>query len=85
VTELREKIRAFILESFMYGSAPEELEDAASFLETGIVDSTGIMEVVLFLEEEFGIKVEDDEMLPENLDSVDCLCKYLERKGVAAS
>ena len=82
---MRAKIRAFILESFMYGSAPEELEDTASFLETGIIDSTGIMEVVLFLEEEFDIKVEDNEMLPENLDSVDRLCRFLEKKGAAST
>jgi acyl carrier protein len=69
----------------MYGAAPEELDDSVSFLESGIMDSTGIMELVMFLEEEFEIKVQDAEMVPENLDSVNNLVKYLQGKGVSAS
>ncbi len=82
---MREQVREFILENYMYGSAPEELDDEASFLESGIIDSTGAMELILFLEEEFGVKVEDAEMLPENLDSVDKVCAYLEGKGAGDS
>jgi len=81
---VREQIREFVLDAFMYGAAPEELDDAASFLETGIMDSTGIMELVMFLEEELDIKVHDAEMVPENLDSVDNLCQYLGKKGASA-
>lgn len=82
---MRQQVREFILENYMYGSSPEELDDEASFLETGIIDSTGAMELILFLEDEFDVKVEDAEMLPENLDSVNCVCAYLERKGAGAS
>lgn len=78
-------IRSFVLENYMYGAAPEELDDSVSFLESGIMDSTGIMELVMFLEEEFEIKVQDAEMVPENLDSVNNLLKYLHGKGVSAS
>ena len=81
---MRKSVREFILENYLYGAAPEELDDAASFLEEGIIDSTGVMELILFLEEEFDVKVEDTEMVPENLDSVDCICRFLESKGVAS-
>ncbi|NIA15174.1 MAG: acyl carrier protein [Nitrospiraceae bacterium] len=84
IESVREQIREFVLDAFMYGAAPEELDDDASFLETGIMDSTGIMELVMFLEEEFDFKVQDTEMVPENLDSVDNLCQYLSKKGVPA-
>jgi len=56
------------------------LQDGDSFLQQGIIDSTGILEVVFFLEEEFGVKVEDEEMIPENLDSVNNLVAFVERK-----
>lgn len=81
---MKEQIREFVLDTFMYGAAPEELDDGASFLETGIMDSTGIMELVMFLEEEFDIKVQDTEMVPENLDSVGNLCQYLAKKKTPA-
>jgi len=82
---VRERLREFILEDFMFGGSPEQLEDDASLLGTGIIDSTAVMELVAFLEEEFQITVEDKELVPENLDSVNHLCRYLEKKGVAAS
>lgn len=79
--DVRQAIRAFILENYMHGASPSELEDAASFVDTGIIDSTGVMELILFLENELGVKVEDTEILPENLDSVEKICRYLESKG----
>ena len=82
---MKQRIRAFIIDNYMYGSSPDELDDEVSFLEAGIIDSTGVMELILFLEEEFGVHVEDAEMVPDNLDSVNRLCQYLERKGVSAS
>ena len=81
---IRDDVRQFILENFMFGSSPQDLDDSASFLETGIVDSTGIMELIGFLESEFQTKIEDREMIPENLDSIDRVVKYLEGKGVAS-
>ena len=79
---MKEAIRAYILENHMYGQPPEDLDDEASFIETGIIDSTAVMELILFLEDEFDVKVEDEELLPENLDSVDKLCAFLRKKGV---
>ncbi len=82
---MKESIRIFILENYMYGASPDELDDEASFLETGVIDSTGVMELILFLEEEFDIKVEDTELLPDNLDSVNRVCRYLKTKGIKDS
>ena len=76
---MRDKIKAFIVENFLFGKA-DGLEDDTSFLEEGIIDSTGVLELVSFLEEEYGIAVEDEELIPENLDSINNVTKYLERK-----
>ena len=72
-------IRAFIVENFLYGE-DGNLGEKTSFLENGIVDSTGILELIAFLEQTFGIRVEDDEVVPENLDSLANLGAYLEKK-----
>lgn len=77
---IREKIRRYVLESFLFTEDDDALDDADSFLERGIVDSTGIMEVILFVEEEFEVTVRDEEMVPDNLDSVANLVGYVQRK-----
>ena len=74
-----ETVSHFIVENFLFGDA-ESLKEDTSFLEEGIVDSTGILELVFFLEETYGIKVEDDELVPENFDNLSRIVKYLERK-----
>ena len=72
------KIREYIADNFLFGDTAQ-LNATDSFLDRGIIDSTGILEIVLFLEEEFGIKVADHEMLPENLDSIANIVSYVER------
>jgi acyl carrier protein len=79
MSETRDKIRAFIMENFLFGN-DQGLNDDTSFLDEGIIDSTGILELVSFLEEEFDISVEDEEILPENLDSITNVTAYLEKK-----
>ena len=69
----------------MFGQAPAGLDEGASFLDSGIIDSTGVMELVGFLEDRFGITVEDSELTPENLDSIGRVSAYLARKGVTAA
>ncbi|RJP72346.1 MAG: acyl carrier protein [Candidatus Abyssobacteria bacterium SURF_17] len=76
----REKIRAFIMENFVFGLDGAELNDSDSFLDKGIIDSTGVLEVVAFLEETYGFSVADEEVVPENFDSVDNLVVYVEKK-----
>ncbi|MBW1717765.1 MAG: acyl carrier protein [Deltaproteobacteria bacterium] len=79
MSDLRERIRAFVIENFLFGN-DDGLSDESSFLEEGIIDSTGILELVSFLEEEFGITVEDEELIPENLDSINNVVSYLAKK-----
>jgi acyl carrier protein len=80
-TDLATRIRSFIIENFLFGD-DDNLKDDASFLDEGIVDSTGILELVAFLEEDFGIRVEDEELIPENLDSINNVVNYLGRKKI---
>lgn len=72
-------LRTFVVENYLFGQV-DGFTDQASFLERGIVDSTGMLEVIAFLEETYNIKVEDDELLPENLDSINKLTKFVQRK-----
>lgn len=76
----REKIRSYILENYLFSDDQAALADKDSFLDKGIIDSTGILEVIYFLEDEFGLTVDDEEMLPENLDSVENLILFIEKK-----
>ena len=81
---LKDQIRNFILENFILEN-PEDLVDDESMLEKGIIDSTGVLELVGFIESTYQIKVEDEELIPENLDSVKNIVGYLERKlGLSA-
>ena len=73
-------VRQYVVENFLFGE-DGNLEDTSSFLETGIIDSTGILELVSFLEETFGISVADEELVPENLDSIANIVAYLQKKG----
>jgi acyl carrier protein len=77
-------VRDFIIQNFLFGKS-EGLTDSQSFLDTGIIDSTGILELVAFLEKHYGIKVEDAELVPENLDSINNISKLLEAKLGAAA
>lgn len=81
--QIRAKLRAYMLENFLFTENDAELDDGTSFLEAGILDSTGIMEVMLFVEEEFALTVADDEMVPSNLDSVSQLVEFIQRKVAA--
>jgi len=74
-----EKVRQFIVDTFLFGDG-DELKSDTSFLESGIIDSTGILEVISFLEREFSVTVDDTELLPENLDSLENIGRFLEKK-----
>lgn len=77
---VNEKIRSFILENILAGSRGATLDDNDSFLEKGILDSTGILELVSFIEDEFKIQVGDEELVPDNFDSVSKLAGYITTK-----
>jgi acyl carrier protein len=72
----------FIKENFITGRNQKEIAPDQSLIDSGIIDSTGILELVMFLEEKYSITIEDEELIPENLDSVKNLVAFLERKGV---
>lgn len=77
--DVKNKIRTFIIDNYLFGD-DEGLEEGTSFLDEGIVDSTGMLELIEFISEEFEIKVEDDELIPENLDSINNVTAYIRRK-----
>lgn len=80
---INSQIREFLYENFIF-TGLNGLDDDASFLEHGVVDSTGVLELVLFAEETFGIAVEDDEVVPDNFDSVSRLAAFVVAKQRAA-
>ena len=77
---IKQDIKTYILENYLFTDDDSQLSDSDSFLEKGILDSTGILEVIYFIEDEYGIKVEDEEMIPENLDSVNRIANFVGRK-----
>jgi len=81
---MREQVRQFILENFLYTDDGSALRDDASFQESGIIDSTGIIELVEFLQDQFAVTIDDDDIVPENIDSVDAIVGFLQRKGCQA-
>jgi acyl carrier protein len=78
--EILGRVRAFIEENFLFREDVSDLSDSDSLLESGVMDSTGILELVAFLEGEFGIEMSDAEIVPENLDSIASIAAYLMRK-----
>ncbi len=78
--EIRNQLRAFIIDNFMIGRDSDELKDSASLLELGIIDSTGVLELVGFLEDTYGLQVEDTELVPNNLDTIESIERYIVRK-----
>ena len=85
MSEIRQELSRFVVDNFLLGQDDVGLADDASFLDLGIIDSTGVLELVSFLERRYVITVEDDELVPENLDSIDNLAGFLERKRPAAA
>jgi acyl carrier protein len=75
--DTKTQIRQYIAKNFLFSDNGFSLGDDASFLEEGIVDSTGVLELVLFVEETFGIEVDDEDIVPDNFDSVNNLAAYI--------
>ncbi|MBI3776881.1 MAG: acyl carrier protein [Gammaproteobacteria bacterium] len=77
---IEQQVRDYIIENFLFTNDAAALANDASFLEKGIIDSTGVLEMIFFLEQEFSLKVADKEMIPENLDSVNNIVRYVQSK-----
>jgi acyl carrier protein len=78
--DIEQKIREFIADNFLFREDRASLSDAESLLEAGVIDSTGVLELVAFLESEFGLAISDAEMVPENLDSISRIVGYVKGK-----
>ncbi|MPY87930.1 MAG: acyl carrier protein [Luteitalea sp.] len=78
--KLEQELRHFVVENFLFGQDEGQLSNDDSFIETGIIDSTGVLELTGFLETRYGIKVEDDELVPANLDTLNRLSAFVQRK-----
>lgn len=79
-TDVTTEVRAHIVDRFLFGQNAEQLKNSDSFMEQRLVDSTGILEIVMFLEQRYGISVGDEDLVPENLDSIDRIAAFVGRK-----
>jgi len=78
--DMEEVLRNFIVENFLPSAGLDAFDNDDSFMEKGIIDSTGILELLEFIEETFSISVEDEEVIPDNLDSLNKLKSFIKRK-----
>ena len=79
-TDIRQRLRQFLSENLIKEQTGKTVEDNDSFFEKNVIDSTGVLELVLFLEQTFGFVVEDEEIVPENLDSINRLAAFVQSK-----
>ena len=82
---VKNSIRTFIIDSFLFGDTSQVIADDTSLIDNNLVDSTGVLELVFFLESTFGISVKDTEVIPENLDSIGAMAAFIESKRKAAA
>jgi acyl carrier protein len=78
--EKKENIRIFVVETFLFDDPDAAIDDDESLLDAGIIDSTGVLELVAFIEDEYDIVVKDEELIPDNLDSINKIAAYVDKK-----
>ncbi|MCX5701482.1 MAG: acyl carrier protein [Candidatus Omnitrophica bacterium] len=78
--DIKKKMKEFVINNFLLASDCKTLDDEDSLLQKGIIDSTGVLELVAFIEQTFKFRVEDEELMPDNLDSLNKLCVYINSK-----
>ncbi|MFO1300384.1 MAG: acyl carrier protein [Burkholderiaceae bacterium] len=79
--DVEQTIRQFVVENFLFGQEDRPIAGGDSFLEHGVIDSTGVLELVSFLETRFGLQIADSELVPDNLDSIDGAAAFVRRKS----
>ncbi len=79
MADLRYEIRSYIVDNYLFGNR-DGLQDSDSFWELGLMDSTGVLELISYLEERYAVQLESGEIIPDNLDSIDKLTKFVMRK-----
>jgi len=77
---LKQEVKSFILRNYLFTEDDSALADDVSLMQQGVTDSTGILELIMHLEDTYAIKVADEDMIPENLDSVQSIVRFVERK-----
>ena len=82
---MESEIRVFLAQNFVLGADLDRLPATASLIETGLIDSTGVLELVAFLEETYAISIADSELVPENLDTIESIVRFLGEKRQAGS
>lgn len=82
-TDIKTDVREFIVDNFLFREDRDSVSDSESLLENGLMDSTGVLELVAFLESDIGIRIEDAEIIPENFDSIDNISRYASAKLAA--
>ena len=80
ISQIIENVREYIIKRILIGVSDGNLSDTDSFLERGILNSTGVLEIVSFIEDQYGIRCEDEEIIPENLDSLSSIAAFVHRK-----
>ena len=80
MTTMQNEIRQFVIDNFLFGQSDRQLGDSDSFLESGIIDSTGVLELIAFIESKYAVSIADEELVPANLDSIERVSAFIERK-----
>jgi acyl carrier protein len=80
LTSVASDIRNFVVDRFMFGQGGDQLSDDDSFLQRGVIDSMSVLELIAFIEERWGLKVQDQDLVPDNLDSVNRVASFILRK-----
>lgn len=78
--EISSRVRAFIVENFLFGDTSYELAETASLIDNDIIDSTGVLELVAFIEDDFAVTMADADIVPANLDSVERIASFIKQK-----
>jgi acyl carrier protein len=78
--DIKQQVIDFITNNFLFDDAQASLNEKESLLETGVIDSTGVLELIAFIEETYGIKIEDEEIIPENLDTILDITYFIKQK-----
>jgi acyl carrier protein len=85
LADIKTMVRQYLADNVLLAGGVDDLRDDSSFLERNLLDSTGVLELVAFIEDTWSFKVGDDEVVPENLDSIERVATYVARKGGAAA
>ena len=80
--QVKDTVMNFIRENFIMGRSDVVLDEKVSLIDSGVMDSTGVLELVEFLESQYSIKIDDEELVPENLETIENIINFLKTKGI---